>query len=416
MPLNQAWSAQRALEQLSPVLWRYMNDSAALVRGAGIGAAGGPLSASDLTRLLAAHVAVREETAAALNTIRHLLRVMPATIGRQMETTAGVIRGRVDWQRTSVARLATADPTLFVCERTDRRYDTALGRLVKAAVQVLAGFGARSGLARPNARPEIGAQDTRRWSLADRVWRVTGDAETLLRHPKMRQVREVRGPVSHVAETVRRYPAAAALADLIDLDARLATRDPLLLEEMLIAQVFTPPTEPQIFELQVGVELLTAFEQLGFSLNEPGALLPSAGVPLATLARGADTARIWWQQPVWSVRGVAAQDGLWRKVLTDNSMTASSLIPDFVVECSSPARLMIVEAKLTVLTDKTYERDGLRDVLAYLNDLDASADPRVHAQALVVAWNATGVPTAATHRVLVVDQESVVETVKACFA
>ena len=67
--------------------------------------------------------------------------------------------------------------------------------------------------------------------------------------------------------------------------------------------------------------------------------------------------------------------GRWRQVLTDNAIeNKQPLRPDFVAEFqpATPAhsrRVVLVEVKLT---DKpgTRERDGLRDMLAYLADCE----------------------------------------------
>ncbi len=64
------------------------------------------------------------------------------------------------------------------------------------------------------------------------------------------------------------------------------------------------------------------------------------------------------------------------------------LRPDFVLKSDNPHHVVLVEAKLTE-GDSTYERDGIRDLMAYLADLDHASHPGLLAKGLVVAWNAS---------------------------
>jgi hypothetical protein len=67
-------------------------------------------------------------------------------------------------------------------------------------------------------------------------------------------------------------------------------------------------------------------------------------------------------------------------------------LADFLVVHPS-GQLLLIEVKLTADDDQSPDRDGLRDMLAYLSDasevLQGMADPH----GLVVAWNSQAAPT-----------------------
>ena len=132
---STVWNRDRAIEDARPILWRYLSASATINRnghapGQAIDAAD-DLSVQDLRRLLAAHLSVSGVTAEALFAAATLLRGLPPSVNRTKTTEYGLVKGRVDWQRTLERRAVTSDPTVFECEPIDKRYDTPLGRLIR---------------------------------------------------------------------------------------------------------------------------------------------------------------------------------------------------------------------------------------------------------------------------------------------
>jgi len=88
------------------------------------------------------------------------------------------------------------------------------------------------------------------------------------------------------------------------------------------------------------------------------------------------------------------------------------LRPDFVLEIPEGRRIL-VEVKLTVMEDGSPERDGLRDVLAYLQDGQTLFKGRPHPHAIVAAWNAAGAPGSPTAQIQIANQRSMISTLKA---
>jgi hypothetical protein len=74
------------------------------------------------------------------------------------------------------------------------------------------------------------------------------------------------------------------------------------------------------------------------------------------------------------------------------------------LDLSQGSRRLLIEVKLTALETGSPERDGLRDVMAYLADAVSIFDGYPHPHALVAAWNTAGRPTDRTSRIQVSDQ------------
>ena len=131
---------------------------------------------------------------------------LPSSIARTETEVRGEVRGSVAWARTAQRRIATADPTLFVCTPTTKRYDTPTSRLVKYALTECARLATRSQL-------------TDTGQLGSAIWRTSHTAQRLLRHPKLADTRALhRVDDSLLTRVERRRPDLQPIVDF----ARLA--------------------------------------------------------------------------------------------------------------------------------------------------------------------------------------------------
>src|SRR3954468_16520151 len=123
------WDRDRVAAVLRPNLWRYLSGAASV----GVGHASLPrppeLSRADFVRIFATHLALRHDTTAALAAAERALKELPASQSAARVELRAEVRGPVSWTLTQQRRIATADPTVFVCTPPERRYDTPLGRL-----------------------------------------------------------------------------------------------------------------------------------------------------------------------------------------------------------------------------------------------------------------------------------------------
>ena len=88
----------------------------------------------------------------------------------------------------------------------------------------------------------------------------------------------------------------------------------------------------------------------------------------------------------------AVKSGEWWKVLNANQLSKQPLRPDFVIDMPELTRRLLVEVKLTGLVDRSPDRDGIRDALAYLVDAKQLFEGYPLPHALVVAWNSSAFP------------------------
>jgi hypothetical protein len=216
----------------------------------------------------------------------------------------------------------------------------------------------------------------------------------MLLHPKLSQVRRTEThSLRHTEGLVSRRPYLAPLTGLVeDYSSGITQGSAAKLRDMLESQFLSPDRDSTLFELQVGFDVLDALQQLGYRAQRQATLLPGGKAPFATLYGPAGEATIWWQRPAWVLAPDKAGNGLWSQTLEANGLSRQPLRPDFVLDLPHAKRRLLIEVKLTALEAGTPERDGLRDVVAYLADAVDIFEGYPHPHALVAAWNATGRP------------------------
>lgn len=400
------WDEETALAALEPLLWRYISASARLTRRVGTPAEA-DISELDLRRLAACHMTVRTDRDRLLDSAERLVRVMPASVQRQREVFHGYVHGRIDWQRTAQARIASGDPfdpTLFACESIDRRYDTDLGRLIKACLISIGQLGNLAGL------PETKAGSTE--TLGEITRRVSRRALTLAQEVKLRSVRHVdAATLRNVPALVERYPELSSLVEFLQEYIRLfrAEERPGL-ADVVGPEVFRPNANSKVFELQVAVEVMRSLEDQGFDLSRPVSLLPNGASPLGSFRRGEFEIDLWWQRNAWDVIKVQKLSGAWAKLLQANRLSIDPLIPDLILYAPAKQRLVVIEVKLTESERGiATEREGLRDLLAYSADLKGCWSGRI--QYLAVGWNAAGSWNSREQEFLVSPQDRIRSTI-----
>lgn len=406
------WTRDRSVARLTPILWRYLSESAQLLSPTTSLSTLPELEAVALQRLAACHVAVDRRTEQALIAAQLLLRKMPASMATERVELPGMVRGHVDWRRTMSVRVARADPTLFVCNQPDRRYDSGLGRLIKASLACIAGLAGLTGIQfGVPALSTVDALSSPQLSsrLGDRVELTSSVARTLLRDKKLRRVRSVpRSALRTLEDISRRHPETGAL--LWPIDAFLAIteeRRPDRLREMLASQVFGPASDHELFELETGVALLSVLEERGYIIDGPVTLLPDAKVPFARLRHGVDLSFVWWQKNAWGALSLDPFLSRWHQTLVANNISGPSpLIPDFVLHRPTHNDVLLVEVKFSAVGSQR-ERDGLRDLLAYYSDLRPALPPSVTLRGVVVALDASGNPSHPGINLQVASQKSV---------
>lgn len=393
---SQVWDRTAAADRLRPELWRYLSGASSLTTESPGTFELAQLERPDAIRLFATHLAVREEAQAALQAAARLLQELPSSQALSRVELFGEVRGQVDWARTQQRRTALADPTVFVCTPPERRYDTPPGRLLRLSLWCAAQLADLSALT-PNGPVGLTVHET------------SDTARRMLLHPKLSKVRRVEPrALRHTQELVARRPYVAPLVWLVDAFwAGIIEGSRASLMALLEQQYLAPENDSALFELQVGFDILRALGQVGFSVQPPSALLPAGKLPFASLTGTSGSATVSWQRPAWILAPDEATHGAWWRALEDNGLSRQPLRPDFLIELPKGRRLL-VEVKLTALAEGSPERDGLRDVLAYLTDAERLFTGRPHPHALVAAWNARGAPRSPDARIQVADQDDVV--------
>ncbi len=396
----EPFSRAEAIEALRPRLWNFLRSHARVHELGRYVEALWDLEPGQFEELITTHLALSEETERALVAMDDVLPRLPSSIARSEQEYVGYVHGPVDWVRTRQRRVATADPTLFVCRPVERRYDTPVARLCHAALHVCAGLAPLTGLAETG---EVGRLVHERSERARR----------LLRHPKLVGLRRPRPPApGSTRRVVERWPQLEPAAGLLTrFDEALRQRREAVVEQVVCEQLLAPSADDDLFELQVAFTLIDALRARGFEEHQEQRLLGDVreALPLARL-ESVEHGRVdvWWDRALWTtVPAADAGTSRLRAVLEAAGMTQQPFRPDVLLHFHERDRIVLVEAKVTGKEGAAAERRGILEAFAYLLDAEQQFVDQPFPHALVVAWNATGSP--APSRVAVCDQHSIAQ-------
>jgi hypothetical protein len=222
-------------------------------------------------------------------------------------------------------------------------------------------------------------------------------------HAKLSGTRHVNAISAATLERLASRRNAEPFVDFVRLVERvLAQPDAPILLEILSSQVFAPQDDDDLFELLVGFGLVDRLIEHGYTMQRLSTVA-GAVLPMARLRKGEDQIEVWWQRAVWTVVGGS---GRLSEVLEKARMPQAPWRPDFIISRTRPAMTVLVEVKLTS-RDVSRERDGLRDMFAYLFDATSHFTGKPFPHGIVVAWDAGARP--ASERVVIASQDTLGE-------
>lgn len=376
--MGPTWNRSEAAASVAHRLWMYLSPAAERMEVAGIVEGLWDLAPGDLRRLTAAHVALHPDTAAMLDAAGRVLRMLPSSVTPARVELVGAVRGPVDWTRTQIRQRQTGDPTRFICSPPERRYDTALGRLVLLALTKCEQIIDASDMAHGGAR-------------AEELVSLRDHAARLKRHSKLSEVTLVRSLSEATMRSLSRFPGVRPLVDFLrtvreaveDLDQEQVTR-------ALSSATLVPSKDDRLFELMVGFAIL---DHLDNGPSHPSLhLLPDRSGVVATIP-GDPGLRMYWQRSPWAVLKAVDPMSTYHQVLKQARLRQSSLRPDLVITTRKRNHLLMVECKHTAVGDTTADRAGITDALAYLHDTQHLLKSLMGPKALVVAWGSEATPS-----------------------
>lgn len=340
-------------------------------------------------RALATHLLTSSVAAAAMDAVEAAIRALTPQSARRFAETRGFVAGPVAWTQTLQRRVTTGDPTLFITQLTHRTHDTAAARLVKYAALRL------------KALTEVGLDMDAATGIGVQGSDIAARSRAALTTDKLASVRAPHSlDADVVAAVVRRRPELAPVADLSHAaDAVLAGGDIRSLVAGLLDGVLVPAGDDDLFELWVGLRMLRALSAAGMTVT-PFPLEPGDNELRFALIKGsASTWVMTWRRSAWSLPGVTGT-GVYAKAAAAAGIPTQALRPDFVMLelVAGQGRLRIVEVKHTS-TGAPVERDGLRECLAYVEDLRTAGGVHHPVRCLVVASNSVAKPGAGQYAI-----------------
>ena len=380
---GRSWDLDISLEAIGPRIRRYLQAQADYRPG--VTFAEGvedvfDLAPGGLRRLAAAHLAAPDRIKPILDDCETALRRLPSTLDAALVERTGVVQGPIDWSRTKARRLASGDPTLFVCRTTERHYQTPTGKLLKS---VLVAVSSLESITELEARGALGTH----------LHEATLRARRLLANRKLRGIRTtvLREPVLDALE--RRSPRHARLVQFHRLTTAVLDRmDRDALWDVVEEQLLIPRPDV-VFELEVAFGVADALaDRSGFNETTNIGLIDGGTLPLASFkSEEAGVVEVWWQRSVGRLLSLERSESLKWRTEAGAGMRPASFRPDVLVLFRHSRRLFLLEVKHTAGIGAADERGGIAEAMAYLADTPElfQSQPRPHAG--VVAWNASGV-------------------------
>lgn len=377
--MTQAWSRQRALEELRGYLWRYLSSAATVSSLEAVVEDLWRLKPGEMRRLAATHVALDASTEKMLAEAPGAIRRLRSSVVRRVEEQYDRVDGPVLWGRTMQRRWQTGKTTLFVTRPAERQYDTPEARLVLLCLRTCADL-------------HLLAELRDRTSLGVRVAELSRRARQLGLHAKLQEVADVANLPERVLDALARRGFETFVTYWRTYrDAVLEVRTASIVE-VVSRRLLSPAADADVFELLVGFRLLEQFEQRGFSVDFAG-LLPDGGRSFARIQSERLRLTMWWQRSPWLLPAWSESNSTYGAVLDAAGLSLSRLRPDFVVEVTSPrAHVVLVEVKHTTREGSTPDRAGITDALAYLRDAQEPFEGAPEPHVVVVAQNSAASP------------------------
>lgn len=316
------------------------------------------LDASDLRRVVAAHLAltpqVRQFTSTLAQGMRH-----PRSEGVRVHEDSPVVRGSVDWGRTIRFRAARgAVDQRFVLMRNTRQFDLPENRALLWAIDRLS--------------TELDRVRTSGDQPADSWQGEIDGMRTVL--AAARQVHWIRGLKAErpTTDSFRRMRASRSalyanhLPELIEAIRRWCDEPtPEDITELLAARFFEPSRDWQLFEVVVALRLARKMATRASGRRKTH-LLGQGRRPYATYSVGPDVVRLWYQS--WPRDSGGSNH---RRTARRFKIAAGSPRPDIVVEVQTPSDRWAVVIECKASSSPSYLSEGIFQLLGYLMDRPA---------------------------------------------
>jgi len=320
------------------------------------------LKASDLNKIVAAHLSLSDEVRALVRDLPQALR-HPITASVSAMIRGQSIRGPVDWPNTVRLRAEGGLPSEFVVRTPRRIFETpenqALGYLLdRLEVEMRRVVPAR-------VSESAGVYDG---NWLDEISRSAARIKVARRHHWLRGVASKR-PTSQVHKRLRaarsRFYGKRLPAGFAALFKYVESPTPASITELLSQRYFEPQRDWQLFELVVALRLASTFEHLSLGKRKSRMMVGVGRSPYARYAMP-DGAEVWlWYQAWPSDAGDSAQ----LEALAKHSINASSSRPDLVAQLRRDGNTVdSVILELKASRRPSYLAAGLMQLLGYLRD------------------------------------------------
>jgi hypothetical protein len=320
------------------------------------------LKASDLNKVVAAHLGLSDEVRALVRDLPQGLR-HPITASVSAMIRSQSIRGPVDWANTIRLRAEGGLPSEFVMRTPRRIFETpenqALGYLLDRLEAEL------RRVVPARVSESAGVYDS---SWLDEISHSAARIRVARRHHWLRGVASKRptNPVHKRLQAARsRFYGKRLPAGFAALSKYVESPTPASITELLSRRYFEPQRDWQLFELVVALRLASTFEQRSLGKRKSRMMVGVGRSPYARYSMP-DGAEVWLWYQTWPSD---AGDSTQLETLAKHRINASSSRPDIVAQLRRDGgTLDSVILELKASRRPGYLGAGLMQLLGYLRD------------------------------------------------
>lgn len=340
------------------------------------------LTDDELNHLKIVHFLLSKEVNELIEELPKLLRNLSHSTNKELVESRGIIRGRIDWNRTFKERYSQGfnDPSLFMCQPPTKMYDLPENQLLKFILWKIRNL-------RENIKLEITEEliDAEEWeNWQDKI---------VTRYLKIKKIskniyfQQINLPLSIKPKTVQkayrhRNQSYDKVAECYELYEKLfITNDQDVLKELIENQTLEPLNDDKVFEIYVLIKLLDILDKSNGNLKL-GLLKPDLDYTAEYISKNINIC-IFYQKTPSDLKDTSKYKSIFN--LYDLQVRVRS--PDIVLKVRTHNKeyYQIIEVKRTKSSE--YIANSVYKVLGYINDFEKSLELTPNPKGVLVVWD-----------------------------
>jgi len=324
--------------------------------------------------------------------VRELLNIIaPKVVSRLSKesinkhiTDRGVVRGRIDWQRTVGARTTRGnDTSIYVCSRRAQDFNLPENRVFLYLIREI-NEKARNFVAEDYLNLTWYAEYSQGQKWVNNISVIAAKTARILRNPfisKIGSLHEVTGKAIELTRKNRQshYKELAAIAARFNY---CQSKPISFLMEELNGNIFEPLNKDTLYEIAVLFKTIRTALDCGWKEEKAG-LIGGSSKTASTLVKDGCELKLYFQK----LPSVMAKNSDYSNIMFSYGLSESLRRPDIILELKTHHgdRLVIIEVKRS--SSRSYLVDGTYKLLGYLKDFNRVSCEGIRLTGFLVGWS-----------------------------